>query len=137
MKGNVDTVYCELKYSGVAAGLLVAAGSCTLILVAWTPLDTALRLAATLWVVAMTGRACQTLREVRALRLDGARAIEVTHASGARRTGTVRDGSFVAPWLTLVRWRPDGAWRDRTVVVLPGMAGSDELRRLRVLLRWA
>jgi hypothetical protein len=43
----------------------------------------------------------------------------------------------VAPWLTIVRWRPDGARRDGTVLLLPDMAEAEALRRLRVLLRWA
>jgi len=44
---------------------------------------------------------------------------------------------FVAPWLTIVRWRPPGARFDRTVMVLPGMLTDDCFRRLRVLLRFA
>ena len=46
------------------------------------------------------------------------------------------DGSFVAPWLTIIRWRPAGAWLDRTVVVLPDMLPADTFRALRLRLRW-
>jgi hypothetical protein len=35
-----------------------------------------------------------------------------------------------------VRWRPAGAWRDRSLLVAPGMLGAEDSRRLRVLLRW-
>jgi hypothetical protein len=64
-------------------------------------------------------------------------AIEVECASGKRLEGRVQPGSFVAPWLVVVRWRRPGAWRDSTVLVLPDMAPAEDLRRLRVLLRWA
>jgi hypothetical protein len=43
----------------------------------------------------------------------------------------------VAPWLTIVRWRPEGAWFDRTVPLLPGMLDEEMFRRLRVVLRFA
>jgi hypothetical protein len=66
-----------------------------------------------------------------------ATSIETQDGRGRWRTGSVRAGSFVAPWLTIVRWRPDGAWLDRTIPILPGMASPEELRRMRVVLRWA
>jgi hypothetical protein len=75
--------------------------------------------------------ALRRLRPGVRLRIDSGGAIEVGQASG-----TVRDGSFVAPWLAVVRWRPVGAWRDRSLLVAPDMLGADEFRRLRVLLRW-
>ena len=50
--------------------------------------------------------------------------------------GVVRPGSFAAPWLAIVRWRPAGAWVDRTLPVLPDMLPGDAFRHLRVLLRW-
>ena len=65
------------------------------------------------------------------------RAIEVMNGAGRWRAGTIADGCFVAPWLTVVRWRPSGAWIDRTIVVLPDMMDPDEFRRLRIHLRWA
>lgn len=76
-------------------------------------------------------------RAVRGFRLQRGGEIEVECASGVRVAGSVRAGSFVAPWLTIVRWRRPGAWLDSTVLVLPGMAPAEHLRRLRVLLRWA
>jgi hypothetical protein len=65
------------------------------------------------------------------------RDIEVRDGAGAWRAGAIADGCFVASWLTIVRWRPAGAWVDRTIVVLPDMIGAEEFRRLRVMLRWA
>ena len=75
-------------------------------------------------------------RGVRAALVRRSREIEVDFADGQRRHGVLRDGSFVAPWLTLVRWRPEGARFDRSIVVVPGMLPEEDFRRLRVLLRW-
>ena len=56
---------------------------------------------------------------------------------GGWRTGQVRDGSFVMPWLTIIRWRPEGKRLDRTLLLLPDMANAQDLRKIRVFLRWA
>ena len=52
------------------------------------------------------------------------------------RTGVVRPGSFVAPWLTIIRWRAPTHRFDRTVLILPDMVAEHDFRRLRVMLRW-
>ncbi len=52
------------------------------------------------------------------------------------RTGVVRQGSFVAPWLTIIRWRAPAHRFDRTVLILPDMLPEPDFRRLRVLLRF-
>jgi hypothetical protein len=136
MNRNVDAVCCEFKYSGVGVGLLVAAAMATALLVLAMPISTALRMALCAWIVALTCHACRSLCAVRMLRLERGGAVRLETAHGLR-TGNVRDGSLVAPWLTIVRWRPDGARFDRTVLVLPGMVGEEDFRRLRVLLRWS
>jgi hypothetical protein len=99
-------------------------------------------------VLAATWAACLALEAIHriALHRGGAgatrivlrmpRDIEVESGTGAWRAGSIADGCFVAPWLTIVRWRPAGARFDRTIVVLPDMIGADEFRRLRVMLRW-
>jgi hypothetical protein len=61
--------------------------------------------------------------------------VRVTLRSGEPCEGRLEPGSFVAPWLTLVRWRPAGARFDRTVLVAPAMAQPEAFRRLRVRLR--
>jgi hypothetical protein len=57
-------------------------------------------------------------------------------AGGRLHLGAVQPRCFVAPWLTVVRWRPEGARFDRTFIVLPDMADGDAFRRVRVLLKW-
>ncbi len=51
--------------------------------------------------------------------------------------GHVRSATYVGEWLTAIVWRPDGAYRSRSVLVVPDMLGADEFRRLRVMLRYA
>jgi hypothetical protein len=135
-EGNVEAVYCEFKYSGVGDGLLAGAAIATLAVLAATPVAIGLKASLALYVLALACRARRATRRVRAIRIDGERAIRVLGRNGECRTGAVRDGCFVAPWLTIVRWRPQGAWFDRTVLILQDMTGVDELRRLRVLIRW-
>ena len=131
----MEAVTCELKYSGAAlAGLLAAAAATEGLLLA-LPLSGGLRAAGMAYVFLQAARACRGLLALRALRLDGERRIEV-HWEGRWRSGAVRDGSFVLPWLTVVRWRPEGAWCDRSLLLVPGMAPRDELRKIRVILRW-
>ena len=75
-------------------------------------------------------------RAVREIVLRREAAIEVEYADGGKGEGRLQPGSFVAPWLTVVRWRPAKAWRDRTVLVLPDMLDRERFRGLRVALRW-
>jgi hypothetical protein len=137
MKGNVDSVYCEFKYSGVGVALLASAAIATLAVVAATPFTPGLRAALVALVVGLACHARRSMARVRAMRLDPAGAMEVWLRDGVLASGSVRAGSFVAPWLTIVRWRPQGARVDRTVLILPDMAQREDFRRLRVALRWA
>jgi hypothetical protein len=137
MKRDIEAMRCEFQYSGVGAALLALAAGATCVLVAALPFGLPLKASLALLVLALGGRAHRSMGRIRAVRLDASHGIEVEFSSGARGTGTVRDGSFVAPWLTTLRWRPDGAWFDRTVLVLPDMLGKDEFRVLRVRLRWS
>jgi toxin CptA len=136
MKAKVDSVYCEFKYSGAGDAFLLTAALATLALVFAMPLAAALQAPLALLVAALAARARVSMRRVRSVRVDGERGMVVEEWGGACYSGVVRDGSFVAPWLTLVRWSPHGARFDRTVLILPGMLAPDAYRRLRVLLRW-
>jgi hypothetical protein len=133
----MEAVECELKYSGVGLSALLAAAVATEGLLLAIPLPPALRFAAMSYVFLQASRAARSLLSVRALRLDAWCAIEVVDHAGHTRRGVVRPGSFVLPWLTLVRWRPAGAWIDHAVLLLPAMAAAEELRKIRVILRFA
>lgn len=132
----METVACELKYSGAGMAILLAATIATLALVLVLPLPDLGRASLLLYVAASAVRACRALLAPRWLRLDASRGIELREDRGVR-SGQVRDGCFVMPWLTVVRWRPEGDHRDRTLLLLPGMATGEELRKIRVILRWA
>ena len=84
-----------------------------------------------------TGVACLAID---ALRRTGRRARLYLDADGAisvdGRAGTVVDGSFVAPWLTVIHWRPAGALFTRTLLVAPDMLAPEVFRELRVILRF-
>jgi toxin CptA len=133
----VEEVRCDFKYSGAARAFLACAAAGTLALLALAPFPWEARAAAGAWVVALAFHSHRALFRARGLRLDCKRAIAVLARGGEWRSGTVRDGSFVAPWLAIVRWRPEGARLDRTLVILPDMASAEAMRRIRVILKWA
>ena len=100
-------------------------------LVAVLPIAVELQAAALAWIGVSALVSLRRAAADRALRIDVDRSVEVDGVQG-----TLRDGSFVAPWLVVVRWRPARAWKDRSLLVAPDMLGADDFRRLRVLLRW-
>lgn len=133
----MEEVCCDFKYSGVGRALLAAAVAASLALVALAPFPDGSRFPAAAWVGALALHAWRRLLRPAGLRLDCARAIAVRGRLGEWRSGAVRDGSFVAPWLVIVRWRPEGARRDHTLVILPDMLAPEALRKIRVLLKWS
>jgi hypothetical protein len=135
--GAFDHVRSELQYSRLAAGTILALGLASAGVAASLPLAAWLRLAIVAAVAVEAALAWRSLRAVRfvAVRREG--DVRVGLRDGRVLEGSVRPGSFVAPWLTLVRWRPHGARFDRTVVLPPDIADAQALRELRVMLRWA
>ena len=135
-------VRVALAPSRAGAGAIASAALATLVLIAFTPGPLGWRILAGTWI------ACAALHALHAAALHrGARGARVVHLSadgemevrdgaGEWRAGALRAGSFVAPWLTIVRWRAHGERFDRTVLVLPGMLPPEDFRRMRVLLRW-
>jgi len=109
---------------------VACAVTATLALLAVTPMASELRALCACWVAVAALHALLRVRRRRSLRLDVDGWASVDGVDGR-----LRDGSFVAPWLTALRWRPEGAWLDRTLLVLPDMLGAEDFRRLRVLLR--
>lgn len=114
-----------------AEGFVAAAAIGTLALVAAIPLALEAQLCAIAWTGGFAWIALGRLRAPRRLEMDRSGAIAVDG-----RAGVLRDGSFVAHWLTIIRWRPAGAWWDRTVLVAPDRLSEGDFRRLRVLLKF-
>ena len=136
-------VEVALRPSRVATMSLAVMSAATLAVIAMTPGPAALRFFVATCVAGMALEAVHTIglrrgrRGVRAILLRRSREIEVEMASGAWQAGVVLDGSFVASWLTIVRWRPDGARFGRHILILPDMLPAEGFRTLRVLLRWS
>ena len=132
----------RLAPSHIAARIVAVVALSTIALIALTPGAAALRILAATWIACAALEALHALalrrgaRAVRSMVLQRSGAIEVETSGGRSLYGEVRDGSFVAPWLTIIHWRPEGTRFDRTLVVLPDMLAPDDFRRLRVLLRW-
>ena len=81
-----------------------------------------------------TGRGLPAL-----MHIGNDRRMTVTDYEGRSHAGTILDGTFVGAWLTTIVWRRDGSpwWHPApAIVVLPDMLPADELRRLRVALRY-
>ena len=133
----------ELAPSRIALVTVASMATATLALIALTPGPAWLRIPAATWVACAALHALHVvaLRRGRyGVRVMWARAggeIEVEGSAGAWRTGVLRAGSFVAPWLTIVRWREQGARFDASIVILPDMLPAEDFRRVRVWLRWS
>jgi hypothetical protein len=142
MGESAGSVVCRFQYSGRALALVAALALATLALLAFVPAPPLPRLAAGGWVACMALAAARRLphgpigRGPRAIALRASGEVAVRSAAGEWQTGELRAGCFVAPWLTIVRWRPLGARHDRTLLILPGMAPAEALRKIRVILRW-
>ena len=127
-----DGVGIALRRSRLAEGF-VAIGALATLALAWAmPLALELQLPVIVWVGASALRALRRLRAASWLRVERSGEVQVDGV-----VGELRDGSFVASWLTVVRWRPPGAWLDRTLPLAPDMLDGEDFRRLRVLLRFA
>jgi hypothetical protein len=128
-------VHAGLAASRVLAALILAAAALTLALLAILPGDVALRILAGTWTACVALHSLASVRRARrvAIAIDG--SVEVLEG-GEWKTGHLVEGSFVAPFLTIVRWRPHGARLTGSVVIVPGMMAAREFRALRVLLRW-
>lgn len=88
------------------------------------------RAMAILWCMGAALHAFKRHRASRAVQIDGTSIV----VDGIE--GRIVDGSFVAPWLTIIQWRPEGARFTRTIVVAPDAIDAESFRSLRVILRW-
>jgi hypothetical protein len=143
LKYSDAAVEARLRPSWIAAIGIASMALATLGLLAVIPGPPGLR------ILAATCVACAGLEALHAIAmhrgrrgagtilLRRSREIAVRSDAGLWRSGRVCDGSFVAPWLTIVRWRPDECLFARSIVILPDMLDRETARRLRVLLRWA
>lgn len=132
----------ELGHSRLAAAFVFVSHVATAALVAFAPGDALLRGAA---VIAIGVHALWTLRTwalrsasraVIAVELSADRRAVLIERGGRRCEGRVQPQSYVGEWLTTLVVRPEGARVSRAIAVLPDMLPGEDLRRLRVLLRF-
>jgi toxin CptA len=74
-------------------------------------------------------------RAVAALALDAEGGARWQDRSGRWHEAEILPGSYVSGWLVVLNLAEDGR-RSRSLVLLPDSAAAEELRRLRVWLRW-
>jgi hypothetical protein len=143
MEARGPAVICRFQYSGVVLALPAGLAAATLIVLGFSPGPLPARVLAGTAVTCLALAAARRLTPrwggvaPRTLAVRTSGEVSLQDREGEWLRGELRDGSFVAPWLTIVRWRPEGRRVGRTVLILPGMAAGDEFRRLRILLRWA
>jgi hypothetical protein len=126
-----ERVEVTLARSVLAEGFIALAAWGTATLTAVLPIALELRAAALGWIAASSLMALRRMRPNRRLCVDTEGRIEADGVSGE-----LADGSFVAAWLAVIRWRAPRAWWERTLVVAPDMLPAEDFRRLRVILRW-
>jgi hypothetical protein len=126
----------------MATWAIATAALTTIALLALLPMDDVVRGLLICGLVAwgadrihVIGR-CRGPRSVREITLTGDRIVVVRTGNDRLRAGHLRASSYVAACLTTIVWRPDGAARSRTVLILPDMLPANDFRKLRVLMRY-
>jgi hypothetical protein len=120
-----------LAPSRAALGFIGVASAATILLLAALPGRFEARMAAMVWCVGAAAHAFKKHRASHAVRVDGPSIV----VDGIE--GRIVAGSFVAPWLTIVHWKPRDARFTRTLAVLPDAIDAGAFRALRVILRWS
>jgi toxin CptA len=139
---GAERVVLAVRSSPFAPRAIGIAALATLVVVHLVPVDAWVKLSLALWVGICASRAIGHFTHRRAhscvvaVITDPSRAVEVRFADGRFARGTIVDGSFVAPWLTVIHWRPMQSRWTRTILLLPDMVEESAFRRMRVLLRW-
>ncbi len=87
-------------------------------------------------VIGLAGWSARRTAPVTRLRIGADGELQCQDAAGEWRAMAVLGDSFVSPVLIVLRYR-DGGGAVRTRTLLPDSAAADDLRRLRVSLRWA
>jgi len=137
-----DSLRVELGPSRLAAAFISVSHVATAALLAFTPGNSLLRAAA---VVAIGAHALHALRNfalqgaaraVVAVELSADRQAVLIERSGRRCEGRVRSESYVGERLTTLVVRGEGARVSRAIAILPDMLPAEDLRRLRVLMRY-
>ena len=129
----------EPRRSLRAVALVTAMHGATTMLLVALPLPVSVRiagaamiaLAGALAVWRIAGRCAPASLRVG---VDG--RIAIARRDGRMEAGEVLADSYVGRRLTTIVWRPDGAHRVRTLLILADTFPEEDFRRLRVVLRY-
>jgi hypothetical protein len=116
----------------VMAAAALACAWISLPLLAFPPVAAGIALAWAWHVAQVLQRGAGT---VHALELDAKGEARWQDGSGQWHEAEILPSSYVSDWLVVVNLGAGGA-RGRSLVLLPDCAVAEELRRLRVWLRW-
>ncbi len=114
------------------AGAALACAWISLPMAAFLPIAAGITLA---WAWHCAQALQQRHSAVRTLELDAKGGVRCQDGLGNWQEATILPGSYVSRWLVVLMLSENGR-RRRSLVLLPDAAAPDELRRLRVWLRW-
>ena len=126
----------ELKPSRRLGWMLAGMAALALLAVGLAALPAGWQLALGAGVIGLAVGSARRAAPVTRLRIDADGGLQCQDAAGEWQAMAVLGDSFVSPALIVLRYR-DGDGPVRTRTLLPDSAAADELRRLRVSLRWA
>jgi toxin CptA len=124
----------ELKPSRRLGLLLTGMAALALLAIGLAALTAGMQLAMGAMVSGLAAWGWLRARSVASLRIAGDGRLQGLDASAEWRDAEVLGDSFVSPALIVLRYRMEG--QVRSLTLLPDSAGADDLRRLRVSLRW-
>ena len=126
----------ELKPSRWLGLLLLGMTALALTSIQLAVLPGAIKLALGMAVVGLSIRGWRRAVPMAGLRLAAGDRLQMRDDRAEWRDVEIQGDSFVSTALIVLRFRPaDGPLQ--TLALLPDSADADDLRRLRVLLRWA
>lgn len=125
----------ELKPSRRLGLLLAAMAALALVAIGLAALPAAVQLGLGAVVIGLAVWSGQRARPGTRLRIAADGRLQCLDEAMEWRDAEVLGDSFVSTGLIVLRYRTAG--KVRTLTLLPDSAGPDDLRRLRVALRWA
>ncbi len=126
----------ELKSSRLMGMLQAGMAMLAFVAIGLAELPAWAQWAAALAVASLVAWGARRASRKETLRLAPAGRLQGRDATGEWRDVEVLGDSFVSPVLVVLRYRMEGE-SPRSLTLLPDSADTDDLRRLRVSLRWA
>lgn len=135
-------VRVQLRRSRLAGALIVVTHLATAALIAWLPVDGALRALAVIGVAGQALWALRTtsLRNTRSaivsIELEPDRRVVLRRRDGSCTEARALPDSYVGEQVLTLVVRREGSRRAHALLLLPDMVSAEDMRRLRVLLRF-